>query len=344
MIKALKYSSLLVLLLLSVLFVTGEKPDFAKSDPVIQFLSIPLDSLNKYVEDKESQIVDLKADNQARIIWADSLNRHKTEFSLVYLHGFSASQEEGDPLHEEFAQRYACNVFLSRLEDHGRLDSNSLKQLTPNTLLASAKEAIAIGQLLGDKVIVMSCSTGGTLSAYLLAHNPWIHAQIMYSPNIDLYSPASELVTLPWGKSLTKMSLGGEYKVLNYEKEPGKYWNTIYHMDGIIALKWMIEKWMVEETFVKINQPTLVACYYKDRKQQDKVVSVRKMRKFYNLISTPSPKKSFAEIANAGSHAICSKFFSKDIETVRFQTFQFAEKTLGLKPYENNVEAVTGLN
>ncbi|MBT8388001.1 MAG: alpha/beta hydrolase [Ignavibacteria bacterium] len=344
MVKALKYSSLLVLLLLSVLFVTGEKPDFAESDPVIQFLTIPLDSLDMFIEAKESQVLDLKGDNQARIIWADSLNRRKTEYSLVYLHGFSASQEEGDPLHEEFAQRFGCNLFLSRLEDHGRLDSNSLKQLTPSSLLASAKEAIAIGQLLGDKVIVMSCSTGGTLSAYLLAHNPWIYGQIMYSPNIDLYDTTSEIITLPWGKSLLKMSLGGEYKSLVYESEPARYWNTIYHMDGILALKWMIEKWMVRETFVKINQPTLVACYYKDRKNQDKVVSVRKMRKFYNLISTPSPKKSFVEIANAGSHAICSKYFSEDLEAVRFQTFQFAEKILKLKPFKRDVQTVPGLN
>ena len=41
----------------------------------------------------------------------DSL-KEKTEYAVVYLHGFSASQEEGDPVHYDFAKKFGCNLFL----------------------------------------------------------------------------------------------------------------------------------------------------------------------------------------------------------------------------------------
>ena len=40
----------------------------------------------------------IKPDNQARIIWADSSKKEKTKIAFLYLHGFSASQAEGDPV------------------------------------------------------------------------------------------------------------------------------------------------------------------------------------------------------------------------------------------------------
>jgi hypothetical protein len=64
---------------------------------------------------------------------------------VVYLHGFSASQEEGDPVHYEFAQKFGCNLYLSRLEDHGVDTTQPLANVTADRLWNSAKEAYAIG-------------------------------------------------------------------------------------------------------------------------------------------------------------------------------------------------------
>jgi hypothetical protein len=83
-------------------------------------IDIPLTQLDQFIADKESKIIDLKPDNQARVIWANPEKKHKTEYAVVYLHGFSASQKEGDPIHHEFASRYGFNLYLPRLEDHGR--------------------------------------------------------------------------------------------------------------------------------------------------------------------------------------------------------------------------------
>jgi len=180
----------------------GPKAEFEAVDGKIDPIKVPLEQLDEYIQEKEAKVVNLKPNNESRIIWADSVR--KTEYAVVYLHGFSASIWEGDAMHTQFAERYGANLYLARQQDHGIDDKNTFKNLTPKNYMDSAKEAIAIGQQLGEKVILMSCSTGGTHSLYLTAHNPeMVHAQILYSPNIAIASAAAQLTTMPWGEYLT---------------------------------------------------------------------------------------------------------------------------------------------
>jgi esterase/lipase len=315
-----------------VLYAIGPRATYESVDGKIAPLSLKLSDLDKYIAEKEGKISQLKPDNEARIVWNDS-TKSVTEYSIVYLHGFSSSQEEGDPIHESFAQRYGYNLYLPRLEDHGRMDSNTFINLTPQSYLESAKEAIAIGNLIGEKTIVMSCSTGGTLSAYLAAENPdKIHAQIMFSPNIDLYDPTSEALTLPWGKEIAEMTFGSEYNRLNYAPEAQKYWNTSYHINGIIAIKSLINQTMRPEVFKKISQPVFLGYYYRNEEEQDKVVSVEEMKEFFANISSPSDQKIMIAFPEAGRHVISSHVMSKDVKGVMTATFSFAEEILKLKP------------
>ena len=77
------------------------KPDF--SGLVIPQCTSDLKMLEDSIAAKESSL-QLKADNEARIVWATPYQ--KTPYSVVYLHGNGASQEEGDPVHYEFAQKF----------------------------------------------------------------------------------------------------------------------------------------------------------------------------------------------------------------------------------------------
>ena len=315
-------------------YLLGPRVEYQKINSVIQPLDVSIEEIENYVNEKESGVLGMKEDNHARIIWADSLFK-KTPFSVVYLHGFSASQEEGDPLHESFASRYGCNLFLARLEGHGLKDSSSFETLTPYNMVESAKEAIAIGKILGDEVIVMSCSTGGTLSAYLAAHNSeMIHSQLMYSPNIDIRDPMSEMLTMPWGYEIAKNSFGGERNLISYSPERRQYWNDSYHIKGLIAVKALIEATMKEKVFEKISQPLFLGYYYKDESNQDEIVSVARMKEFYRQISTPESMKIEMAFPDAGRHVITSHLASEDVEGVMNATFDFAEDILGLKPVE----------
>ena len=186
----------------------GPRMKFATINPIPQPLELTINELDDFLEKRESKVANLKPNNQSRIVWNDSLHQ-KTPYSVVYLHGFSASPMEADPIHLEFAKRYGCNIYLPRLTGHGIDDIESFKNLEPQELVESAQEALAIGALIGEQVIVMSCSTGSTLSIYLAATQPEkVSSMIMYSPNINLYDSKTKLLTAPWGLQLAKWMRG----------------------------------------------------------------------------------------------------------------------------------------
>ena len=110
--KFLKWLGILLLLLI-VLYFLGPQP--ASPKYAIDLPVIPGDpaTLDKYIKDHEA-LHKLKPENEARIMWLNDSLKEKTEYAVVYLHGFSASQEEGDPVHYDFAKKFGCNLYLSR--------------------------------------------------------------------------------------------------------------------------------------------------------------------------------------------------------------------------------------
>lgn len=322
---------LLLLFIPVILYFAGPKVSYPAIDPATQALNVPLEALDDSIAAIENKVKDLKPGNEAKIIWADTVKR-KTKFVVVYLHGFSASEMEGNPIHREFAARYGCNLYLSRLEDHGRLDSNSFETLTPDRYFESAQRAMNIGKLLGDSIILMSCSTGSTLSVMMADLYPEIHSYIMFSPNIDIKDPLSALTIGPWGSQLTSLVLGSDYNHITYTEEAKKYWNPVYHKNGILAVKKMIDDHMNQQNFEKISRPLFLACYYKDEDHQDDVVSVKRMHEFFDQIKTPTQLKRKYISTTAASHVIASSIQSKDITGVRNATFGFAEEVLKLAP------------
>ncbi|MFT5169033.1 MAG: esterase/lipase [Saprospiraceae bacterium] len=316
-------------------FLLGPKPKYESFDGKLLSLDIPLTGLIDYITAKEAKITNLKPDNQSRIVWADGIA--KTEYSVVYLHGFSASPKEGDPIHQEFAKRYGANLYIPRLSGHGIQDDDAFKNLNPKDLIDSAKEAIAIGQILGDKVILMSCSTGGTLALYLAAANPDTFAGlVMYSPNIDIYDAKSELLTIPWGQQIASAIIG-EHRTMTHNKgtERENYWTYTYNTQGLICLKYLIEHTMTETILSKVKLPYFLGYYYKNEEDSDHVVSIDQMKWFHKISATPDDQKRLIAFPEVGNHVMTSSMLSKDLESVRKESFAFAEAVLGLKPKEN---------
>ncbi len=333
--KIIKYLAI-ALGALGLIYFIGPKKTY---DPVVlndvEFTA-DIHNVEEWLALKEAQIPDLKPDNEAKIIWANDSLKSKTEYALVYMHGFSASHEEGAPLHEDVAKRYGMNLLLTRLEDHGRRDTNTFQNLTPDNFLYSAEEALRIGQLIGEKVIVMSCSTGGTLSIILAAEGFDIHSFIMYSPNIDIYDKKSELLLYPYGEKLSEIVMDGHHNRIQYDTSAQKYWNSIYHTNGLFALKTLIRDYMNEENFKKINIPTFVGYYYKNEDEQDNVVSVERMKDFVHQISTDTSKKRMVNFPNAGNHVISSHIMSKEIDRLRVETYKFIDEVLKIKIINQN--------
>ena len=314
---------LLFLVLLAVIYLVGPNP----GDPVYNnsLPAVPTaPSLEKYISAKES-MHNLRPDNEARIVWANDSAKHKTAFSIVYLHGFSASQEEGDPVHREIAQSFGCNLFLSRLAQHGIDTSEQLMHLTADNYWESAKEALAIGKQLGDKVILMGTSTGGSQALQLAATFPSdIAALILYSPNIAINDPNAWILNNPWGLQIARLVKGGKHNIPQDTRPIYKqYWNSPYRLEAAVALEEMLETTMTPETFEKINQPVLMLYYYKDEQNQDRVVKVSAMKEMFGQLATPANLKRSVALPNTGDHVIASPIKSKDIISVEKETKDF---------------------
>ncbi|HYG01337.1 MAG TPA: alpha/beta hydrolase [Chryseosolibacter sp.] len=307
---------------------TPEKPRYNTALPHVSAGSVDLENL---VTENESRH-NLKPDNHARIVWADSAHT-KTEFAIVYLHGFSASQKEGDPVHIRFAREFGCNLYLSRLADHGIDTTESLLYFTADRIWESAKQALAIGNNLGKKVILMSTSTGGTVALKLAAEYPdKVHALINLSPNIAINNPAAFLLNDPWGLHIARMVMGGKYRETGANNEKSQYWNNKYRLESVVELQELVETTMTNSTFERIHQPTLTLYYYKNEDEQDPEVKVSAMLEMHDRLSTPADMKVAKAIPTAGAHVIGGSLVSKDVESVYREIREFATQKLAIKP------------
>ncbi|POY34957.1 alpha/beta hydrolase [Solitalea longa] len=274
----------------------------------------------------------VKPGNGSEIVWNDSV-KSKTEYVILYLHGFSASHEEGNPLHRNFAKRYGCNLYLTRLAEHGIDTTDAMANLTAENYWRSAVQAYAIAKQLGNKVIILSTSTGGTLALKLAAQFPEIFALINLSPNIAINDPAAFIANNHWGLQLAELVTGGKYRSIDVDTDEGpKYWYYKYRIESVTALEELLETSMTKETFEKVKCPVLTVCYYKDEQHQDPVVKVSAMRNMMEQIGTPSALKKFVPLSTPENHVLANPLKSKDIKSVENVCYSFAEKVLKLKP------------
>ena len=322
---------LLIVSILAVTYLLGpvpKTPHYSTALPVIPALP----ALENYIRLQESSHK-LRPNNEARVVWANDSLKQKTAFSIVYLHGFSASQEEGNPVHRNIAGRFGCNLYLSRLSQHGIDTSEQLLNLTPESYCESAKEALAIGKELGNKVILMGTSTGASQALQLAAAYPdEVACLILYSPNIEINDANAWLLNDPWGLQIARLVKGGNYQDPDDARPVYKqYWNKPYRLEAVVALQEMLETTMNQETFSKIRQPVLLLYYYKDDQHQDKVVRVEAMKRMFGQLATNPSLKRAVPLPATGNHVIASPIKSGDVKSVEQQTSLFLEEIMHLK-------------
>ena len=303
-------------------------PQFSKELPSIPENPVQLE---EYIRNNEA-LHKLKPDNQARVIWYNDSLKNRTEYAVVYLHGFSASSKEGDPVHIEFAKKFGCNLYLSRLADHGIDTTEPLATFTADKVWNSAKEAYEIGTKIGKKVILISTSTGGTLALKLAAEYPDVAGLILLSPNIEINDPNAWALNNPWGLQVAHL-VKGNYNVASDSTAIYKqYWNSKYRMEATVELQELLETTMKSSTFEKVKEPVLLLYYYKDEAHQDDVVKVSAMKRMFRELGTPADKKTEIAIPNADNHVIGSYIKSKDFISVENACDKFAMDILQLKP------------
>lgn len=328
--KAIKYFLISVAALILVYFVgpTMPKSVLNQNLPTIQ------GSVVNYVTSMEGKPgLKIKAGCEAKIVWANDSTRQATEYVLLYLHGFSASWREGFPVNEEFAKKFGCNAFFARLAAHGEISDNPLLDMTSDRLYESAKEALVIAHQLGQKVVIMGCSTGCTLALKLVADFPGLVAgMILYSPNVQIKNRTAVLLSGHWGLQIAQLNFGGKFRVLDNDPngEVCKYWNCTYRAEATVYLQQLLDNTMSKEQFDKVKCPVFVGYYYKDEQNQDEIVEVKASLQMFKELGTPDNQKRLVDFPNAGNHVLCSPLYSGAVPEVKNATFQFAEEILGM--------------
>lgn len=332
---------LLLLAALLAVFFLGPRTEFQEIEVYPIYTGNSAKAFAKTLHDSENQAIGVKPQAKAEVVFAKA-DSSKTDVVLLYLHGFSASRNEGSPVVDELGERYGANVYWTRLSDHGLFSEESYADANPYRWRAEAAQFLEEATLLGNRIIVIGTSTGATLALDLAARFPErVNALMLYSPNIALANPAATLINGPWGLQLSQKLSGGNYRVLTDLPEQCSYiWTDKYRVEGLVALEELLETTMIPATFKRVSAPAMTAYYYKDEEHKDNIISVEAAAEMMTELSTPENLKRTHALSEVSGHVITTECRTTGLEKVRQISRDFLEEVVGLVPNLVEAEAV----
>lgn len=151
---------------------------------------------------------------------------------------------ETAPVADEVAKALGANLFYTRLSGHG-LPGDAMGRATAQDWLADTLEAVRIGEALGEKVLVISCSTGATLSTWLGTGSEAskVSAHVFISPNFGLKNKLSELVNGHWGHQIAFAVSGDTISYKPSDPRDAQAWTTSYPTQAIFPMLALVKKY-----------------------------------------------------------------------------------------------------
>ena len=195
-----------------------------------------------WVAASEATFADIKPGNAKGVIWAGAPDV-RTHWSVVYIHGFSASRMETAPLAEVVANQLGANVFYTRLTGHGLTDGSAMGEAKAQDWMADTLEAVQIGQTLGERVLLISCSTGGTLATWLGTSNEAsrVTAHVLLSPNYGPRDKRSEIVNAPWGQKIALWVEGPTQSWIPQSEQEAQAWTPSYPTKALFPMMALVK-------------------------------------------------------------------------------------------------------
>lgn len=271
-------------------------------------------------------VTDTAVRKRVRFAHPDAPSR--TPWSVVYLHGFSATRQETAPLAEEVASVLGANLFETRLTGHG-LPGDSLAHVTARQWIDDAEQALRVGGALGDSVVVIGTSTGGTLAAWLATEPAASHAKlarmVLISPNFGPVDAAASILTMPFAERiLTPFIPTREWTAMN--PEHARYWTTKYPSHALFPMQALVEATR-KRALDSMTTPTLVIF-----SAADSVVDPQRTRTWMQRLHTISPKTKLDStliVPRAGEddHVIVGRITApSQVAPVRDRIVQFVRR------------------
>ena len=200
-----------------------------------------LAELDDWIRASEAAYPDIKPGNAKGIVWHSNA-KQRTPWAVVYLHGFSASRLETAPVADRVAQDLGANAFHTRLTGHGRPGA-AMAEASAQDWLADTVEAVRIGQTLGERVLLISCSTGATLATWLAtsSESNRVAAHVFISPNFGPKDKRAEMINGPWGRRLA-LALEGENRGWTpQDVRETNAWTTRYPTRAVFPMMAMVK-------------------------------------------------------------------------------------------------------
>jgi esterase/lipase len=260
----------------------------------------------------------LVAGTEARIVWREQGVR--TEYAVVYLHGFSASRQEIAPVPEQVAEQLGANLYEARLNGHGHKTSPMYK-VSAEGWIVEGTEALHIGAALGDKVILISTSTGGALSFALLGYPIMENVQTlaMISPNVEVADPSAKWLTRPAGPLIANIVTSGTRSWAARNELQERYWTTSYPTDAVVEVMRLVD-YANTQVPAPITQNLLMFI-----SPNDQVISPLAAKAAFDAIQAPAKRLiEIDEAGDASNHVLAGDIMSPEntasvvAEIVRF--------------------------
>lgn len=241
------------------------------------------DDLDAWLQKQEQAFPGIIPGTERQIVWAGPKGI-KTPLAVVYLHGFSGTSVDISPVHDVVARELGANLYYSRLNGHG-LDGPALGAATPESWIRDTAEALAIGRRLGEKVLVIGTSTGGTL-ATISALDPSLSKDIsgvvLISPNFRMKPTNARILDLGFAPIWAPILTGPEYASTPTSDDHAKYWTNPYPISALFNVATLLRATKALDP-TKTNLPLLVL-YSPD----DQVVDVSYTKSFLANWGGPS--------------------------------------------------------
>lgn len=242
--------------------------------------------VDAYVRASEARVPDLRPGDGKRILWADTATHAPTPLAIVYLHGFSADPHEVEPLVSELVRDLGANAYFQRLAGHGRAAA-AMGEVEADDWLSDAAEAVAVGARLGDRVILMGTSTGGTLAAWA-ALQPELErdvaAVVLLSPNFQPADHSTKMLLWPWGGLIARMVVGPERCFETHNAAQARHWTSCYPTSVLLPMMAIVEH--VRTSDLEAARTPLLVAYAPD----DRIVDTGEIRSAFERWGTPAKR------------------------------------------------------
>jgi alpha-beta hydrolase superfamily lysophospholipase len=240
--------------------------------------------LDAWLAASESTVNNLRSGLAKGIVWhkPEAQRHHRTPWSVVYIHGFSASRLETTPLAERIAEGLGANLFYTRLAGHG-CDGDAMGKATVQDWLADMDEAARIGHLLGEKVLIMGASTGATLATWYALHPEGrrVAAYVFLSPNFGMRNKRANIINAPWGRQIALAIQGPTVKSARKSPSELAAWTTSYPTEAVFPVMAMVKK-ISDSNLALFNRPVMMM--YSD---QDERVAPACIKAAFSRIGSP---------------------------------------------------------